>query len=164
MHKNQRWYKGYSKFGVNEGYKILKEINRYSIKLNQKNNFLIKDPRLVFTLPFFKLKKPKLIIVERSVQETVKSLRSHYGPRFLTNRTFDGYSWVSNHFNLKAGPMNRNSFFDLYNNALNNLKNMYKDNLLLVNYNKLIDKDNKAISRMEDFLGLKINLNWIIKN
>ena len=160
MLKQQRWYRGYSKFGLNDGDGVLRTVAKYKERLNKKRGFLIKDPRLTFTLPFYGFESPKIIIVERSEDEILISLRSHYGPRFLTDDPFDGHSWVSNHFNLNIKPMTRVKFFSLYDLAMRKIK-IKKKKVLSIDYNKLVERDRGIIKILEDFLERKINTDWI---
>ena len=92
------------------------EINTPSIS----QTLVLKDPRLVYTLPLFAKYLSnlpiKLLFVERDKAANLASMRRHYGPRLFSNDVFPGTNWVSNHFNYKVKPQT----FDEY--TLNYLK------------------------------------------
>lgn len=92
------------------------EINTPSIS----QTLVLKDPRMVYTLPllakYLSNLPIKLLFVERDKLANLASMRRHYGPRLFSKDVFPGTNWVSNHFNYKIKPQT----FDEY--TLNYLK------------------------------------------
>lgn len=162
MDREGRWYKAYEKFGVNNVNGISEYINYYSSTLSKKRNLIIKDPRLCFTLLDYNLKNIKILIVKRSMKKVVASLKRHYGPNFLTNKTFDGFSWNSNHFNLKVSPIEESKF---QKNYLDNIKAIKENYTYIheVSYEKLLMLDKLHIKELEGFIGKKVNTELIQK-
>jgi hypothetical protein len=88
--------------------------------LSISKTLVLKDPRLIYTLPLFaqylSTLPIKLLFVERDKVANLASMRRHYGPRLFSKDVFPGTNWVSNHFNYKIKPQT----FDEY--TLNYLK------------------------------------------
>lgn len=156
----ERWYKAYKKFDVNTGSKINKFLKIYKDKMDSKESFVVKDPRLSFTLPLFYLSGCKVIIVEREKDKIVRSMKRHYGPRIFSKKVFDNYNWVSNHFNLKIPPLSKSLFFKRYAKAFERIKGIYP-NFLIINYEKIIKKEASEIKLLENFIKGKIDISFI---
>ena len=156
MLPGKRWHNGYSKFNVSNFEDIKKNLTIYSKKIKNGNNFLIKDPRLCFTLNQYSLKNEKIIIVKRKSQKHKKSLKRHYGPRFLSSKTYKDCAWVSNHFNLKISPISYKTFSTNYNNNIEIIKKTHK-NFIEIDYEHIIEFNIKEISKLENFIEAKVD-------
>ena len=103
MREGGKWYKCYSKIKVDTYRGMDERIRAVHHALSSTTHpIFIKDPRLAFTLHFFGLTNFKGIWVKRDPQQTLRSMRRHYGPRLFTERIYPGFDWVSNHFNYQV--------------------------------------------------------------
>ena len=121
-----------------------------------KEDLIIKDPRLCFTINEYDFVNSKIIIVKRSAKAHKDSLKRHYGPRFLSKQKYSKFSWTSNHFNLKIPPITYDKFSSSYLKNISKIKESHKD-FLEIDYENLINKDPILVSNLESFIGAKIN-------
>ena len=154
MRENEKWFKAYTKFGLAGGLEIKKTFVRYNKVLREKRRLVLKDPRLCLTGYLYDLTGSDVIFVERDFTGIVNSMRRHYGPRLFSIDTFKCVNWVSNHFNFKVRPIEKNQFFDRYNDHLTKIKDKNLRSFT-VNYNLLVSGDMDHISDFEKFLGRK---------
>lgn len=123
MGKNQKWHQCYSTYSVHNSKSLLKTKDKYLESLIDKStskDIFIKDPRLIFTVNFWKFPKDltKYIIIEREPEDLLKSIRNHYGINLFTKFNYENFDWVSNHFNYKIKYQSFKEYLDKYNSLL----------------------------------------------
>lgn len=160
MRENEKWYKAYTKFGLAGGLEIKKTFLRYNEVLRKRKRLVLKDPRLCITGHLYDLTDIDIVFVERDFAGIEHSMRRHYGPRLFSSNTFKCVNWVSNHFNLKVGPMSKSQFLSRYNDHLIKMRDK-KLHSFTVNYNLLVQGDLDHISQFEKFLGQKVDKDLI---
>lgn len=162
MISNEKWHNCYKKFGVENHYKISKNINILRNLLSKTKNRVFKDSRMVFNLHCFNLSKIKVIVLHRKNHfKHIRSLRNHYGQNLFKKKYIDKSKFVSNHFNLKVNYLSYESFLNRYHYFFNKLKNNF--DYIDVEYESLVNKDKKEINKLENFVDNKIDLSIIKK-
>ncbi len=161
MQNGGKWYKCYSKNKIDNSFNLKEKIEKCCLFLNNhKKDFLLKDPRFLFTLPFWNIKNCKVLIIKRSYSKNLSSMRKHYGVNLFKKVYIKDTNYVSNHFNYKIKYMSENSYISKCENAINYLINNY--NCCIVKFEELINR--KKISTIEKFIDREVNLTFIDKN
>jgi hypothetical protein len=93
---------------------VMRAISNFNTYLSNTDSLVIKDSRLTFTLDLFTKGIDKVIILQREEAGLSASIRGHYGKNIFTKNRFTEFSWVSNHFNYKVGPMTFEDFSQRY--------------------------------------------------
>lgn len=158
-----KWNKCYSKYSIRTLSEIKKEIKKQNNIIKEfRNNLFLKDPRLSLVFENYKNSFNKIIWIQRRDDEKhLKSLRGHYGPFFLTNTSYKGYGWVSNHFNFKIKPSCYQVFKESYTRSLNTIRSYFQGDIFECYFEDLINDDGSIRDRLQDFIGEKINFNLI---
>ena len=103
MREGGKWFKCYKETKVDTYIGVKTRIQEVQLLLNAIDGpVFIKDPRLAFALHLFGFTNYKCIWVKRDPEQTLRSMRRHYGPRLFTFNDFTGFNWVSNHFNFQV--------------------------------------------------------------
>jgi hypothetical protein len=97
--------------------------------LSISQTMVLKDPRLVYTLPLLAKHLSnlpiKLLFVERNKAANLDSMRRHYGPRLFSTDVFPGTNWVSNHFNYKIKPQTFDDYTSNYFEFKSNCESLF---------------------------------------
>lgn len=160
MVEGQKWHNCYSKHGVSNYQEIKNTLNNL---VNQFNNsdedILIKDPRLALVAPLYNLKDFKVIYIKRNAEDTLNSMRKHYGVNLFTSNYLPYSNYCSNHFNYKVKYQDFNYYFKTYNNIIEEfIKD--KDSLTL-NYENLNSLD--TLNNLNNFIGGEVDINLYTK-
>ena len=157
MLKGNKWYKCYSRFAVENKNSLLASINEYQdllLKRSLKGNIFIKDPRLIFTHNYWDFpENTKFIVIERNKTDLLKSIRNHYGQRLFTDNLFEGYSWVSNHFNYKISYQSFDDYLSIYENLIDPLRE--NSDYFFIKFNDIFKND--FSENLKNFLGINIS-------
>lgn len=117
---------------------------------------VLKDPRLVYTLPLFAkylTNLPiKLLFVERDKVANLASMRRHYGPRLFSKPVFPGTNWVSNHFNYKVKPQSFDEYSLEYLKFKTNCESLFPN--LTISCEQLSESSTRQ--KMLSFVGERI--------
>jgi hypothetical protein len=116
--------------------------------LSKTDSVVLKDSRLTFTLDLFAQGIDKVIILQREENSLASSIRNHYGQNIFTNNRAKGFSWVSNHFNYKIGPMSFEDFSQRYEDFYLEIEKNYS--VLRVNQHLL--SEDSTIRTLIDFV------------
>lgn len=120
MLPGQKWYKCYSKFGVDTYENIMNAINEYNTDYKNRDKCVLKDPRLIFVLDYFDFEY-KLCYLKRDPKKVKESCKKHYGTDVFEEK--DGI--VSNFFNHKIKYCSYETFSKRYEEAV---EFFYKEN------------------------------------
>lgn len=151
--EGQKWHKCYSRYGIDTGEKIIKQLKKTIIRIKSKENIIIKDPRLAFVAPLYNFNNFKVIYIKRKKKDIIKSMRNHYGNNLFTKNFLPDTEICSNHFNYKIGYQSFNYYYNNYNKIiLDYLKNK---NSLIIEYEKLYDYKTQKV--LNDFIESEIN-------
>lgn len=118
MGTDEKWYRAYSRAGLATGEDVMKGVQQVAeIASAVTRPTVLKDPRLSLTL--WQLEIPcRIVVIRRKRSAVLDSMRRHYGQRLFTNQPFDGYSWVSNHFNYQVLPQTFEEYVEVFENLL----------------------------------------------
>lgn len=160
MSYGEKWYKCYEKYGVNSYTGILNEKVNFEKKISNSKFMVVKDPRLLLLLEHYNIDfdKNKFIIIKRDKLSNKSSMRSHYSNNLFSRKKLPNTSFVTNHFNFKAGYLSYNEYLKRYNFLIN--KN-FRLNSLTISYEDVVSKKLNTIRSIEDFINRKINLSLI---
>lgn len=153
-----KWYKAYSKYNVETFNKILialKEVENYIN--NSKENIVIKDPRFALTLPFFKFNNCKFVFIKRDKNNTLKSMRKHYGKNLFTQKYLPSTEYCSNHFNYKVKYQDFDYYYETYSSIIE--ENIKDKESIIINYEDLSNEN--TINLLDTFIQGKININLL---
>ena len=159
MSKGEKWYKCYSKFGIQYGEEVKNKLTQLVTNINSHDNLIIKDPRLALVASLYNLKNFKIIYIKRNKQEIFKSMRRHYGKDLFTQNYLPYTMYCSNHFNYKVGYQDFDQYFKSYSDII---EEYIKDkNSLIVEYENLSDP--LTVKNINSFIQSSINLNILKK-
>jgi hypothetical protein len=117
---------------------------------------VLKDPRLIYTLPLFAKYLSnlpiKLLFVERDKAANLASMRRHYGPRLFSKDVFPGTNWVSNHFNYKVKPQTFDEYTLNYYKFKSNCESLFPN--MTINCEQLSETSTRR--RILSFVGERI--------
>ena len=161
MIDNGKWEKCYSKNNVKTYSDIMLKIKEVSKTFNNnKTNLVLKDPRLVLTLPFFNFSDTtKFIYLTRKNTTCLDSMKKHYGINLFTQNYIPGTDICSNYFNYKIKYQTVDSYFNIYNNTIEHV--LENKPHIKISYEDILEN---KVSLLEDFIGKKINTDLIIKS
>lgn len=149
-----KWEKCYSRNNMETKKKILKQKKRYKDMIDNANfNFVLKDPRIALSMPLYDFNGIKIVWIKRNGEDTMKSMRKHYGPRMFTENLIPGTKYVSNHFNLKVKHMAFNEYLTRYEKAIE--YSLSRHQHLIIEFDDLINLRN--VEKLEDFIGADID-------
>jgi len=123
MSPGSKWFRCYSQAGVENGKGVKRAIRDFRNEIKKagqcsiNNRTVIKDPRLALTLQAFDV-DVDVIVLERESSQVESSMRRHYGQRMFTENVFEGYDWVSNHFNYRILPQQFCEYDAVFEKAL----------------------------------------------
>ena len=158
MSKNKKWHQCYSTYNVHNSKSLLRTKDKYLKSLIDKSaskHVFIKDPRLIFTINFWKFPKDltKYIIIEREPKDLLKSIRNHYGSNLFTENNFENFNWVSNHFNYKVKYQSFKEYVDKYNMLLEPFRE--RSDCIFLNFKDVMSDD------FNNYISKKLNLDEI---
>lgn len=162
MVNGAKWHRCYSKFGISTKNGLVKAMRTLEDQINNTDGLLIKDPRLSLTLEKFKFSdnmNNKFVHLVRGDDAVVASMKNHYGPAIFTkNLVVDGM-YVSNHFNHRVKEMSWPDYKLRYNYVS---RFFNEENTIEVSYEKILAKNKQELSRLNQFIGAKINVDLIL--
>jgi len=86
----------------------------------------IKDQRIIYAYKLWDLpENTKFIILDRNENDSIKSLRNHYGKNLFTEKNYFNFSWVSNHFNYKVKYQSYEEYLTIFNEFANLIRSNY---------------------------------------
>ena len=158
MGKNKKWYKCYSTYNVHNSNTLFNTKDNYLSSLIEKaasKDIFIKDPRLIFTINFWKFPQEltKYIIIEREPDDLLRSIRNHYGMNLFTENSFENFNWVSNHFNYKIKYQSFKEYVDKYNYLINPFK--HRNDCIFVKFSEVLSQN------FNDYISKQLNLEKI---
>ncbi len=149
-----KWHSCYSEAGLADYRGVQRARGRVSQAIAEAATsgvrMAIKDPRLVFTLPALQL-DADVIVLTRADTKVKASMRRHYGPRLFTDQAYEGFQWVSNHFNYQIRPQSFEDYSAAFDAAL--AAALEGRRSLTVSIDEL---NYRGWQALEDFLGLHI--------
>jgi len=157
--KGGKWYECYSKFGIQNIEEVKDKLTKLIDKINSQDGLIIKDPRLALIAPLYNLKNFKVIYIKRNKEDTLKSMRRHYGKNLFTTNYLPNTKFCSNHFNYKIGYQNYNYYYKTYNNIIEEY--IRDKNSLIIEYEQLSNPN--VIKNINNFIQSEINLNLLKK-
>lgn len=137
-----KWHRAYSRLGISNQDDLRAQLASIKNYLSSTTGKIVKDSRLTFTMQMFGDIFSKVIILTRDSETLEKSIKNHYGQRIFTNDTYEGYSWVSNHFNYRIAPMDFKEYLIRYETYYTNIENSCP-NVLRVRLESLNDEQVK---------------------
>jgi hypothetical protein len=152
MSFKKKWYQAYQKHNLKNYKDILIAKKKFENKLNSINNYIIKDPRFMFTLRHYNIKNFKILLLMRNKRDLLNSLRRHYGSRLFTKKYLPDSNIVSNHFNLKVGYLSYSKFYDRYINFMKIIKKEFRSKTLVIDSKKLFNQEKKTIRQIHSFI------------
>ena len=152
MTSKNKWYQAYKKHNLKNYNEILISKKKFENKLNSINNYIIKDPRLMFTLKHYNIKNFKILLLIRNKRDLLTSLRRHYGSRIFTKKYLPNSNIVCNHFNLKVGYLSYSEFYNRYMNFVRMIKKEFKSKILVIESKKLFNQEKKTICQIHSFI------------
>lgn len=115
MNTTGKWYRCYGRAGVSTWAGVRQRLLEIQDRLQHLDRpVFIKDPRLAFCLHLFAIPRFRCLWVTRDSAQVLKSMKRHYGHRLFTKETFDGFDWVSNHFNYMIPPQEYSNYLGHY--------------------------------------------------
>lgn len=157
MLPGHKWHKIFSKYKIRTAPEILKAIKKVKRIVNSsKKRLVLKDPRFVFTLQFFKFdkKQTKIIILRRQKKSVLKSIRRHFGKNMFYKKYINGpLKIVSNHFNYKIKYQSFSEYCKVHNLAINKAAKGYEK--LIVNYEDILQ--GHQIQRINRFIESSVD-------
>ncbi len=138
MVEGEKWHKAYSVRKISSFEQVTQAISDFNAYLSSTHSLVIKDSRLTFTLDLFAKGIDKVIILQREESGLSSSIRNHYGKNIFTKNTVKDFSWVSNHFNYKVGPMSFGDFSQRYEDFYSDIEKSCS--VLRVNQHKLSEE------------------------
>lgn len=157
--KGEKWHKCYSKFGIQYGEEVIDKLNKLVDNINSQDKLIIKDPRLALVAPLYNLKNTKIIYIKRGKEDTLKSMKKHYGKDLFTQNYLPDTEYCSNHFNYKIGYQDYDYYYRTYNNII---EEYIKDkDSLTIDYEHLSNQD--TINSINNFIQSEININLLKK-
>ena len=154
MRPGEKWWRAYERFGIRHASQVRTQLMELSRSIEEFSNLtIVKDPRLVFCLDQFRVHTKKIIVLTRDQKLTCKSIQSHYGPRILSNHPFEGFDWVSNHFNYQVNPQDPAEVFASYGQWLKFQTEHCQDSLH-ISLESIAD--GSGIAELEKFLGVSL--------
>jgi len=160
MSPGRKWYKTYSKYNVKTYKGIIKTLNQINKTIdNITENVVFKDPRLALTLPFYTFSDYKFIFIKRSKEDTLTSMKKHYGIDLFTSNYLPGTNYCSNHFNYKVQYQDFNYYYDTYTSIIE--ENIKDKNSISINYEDLVNKNTNTINTLNNFIQGNINTNLL---
>lgn len=164
MLPDKKWHKIFSKNKIHTELGVKNKIKQIEKKLNNlKGNFVLKDPRFAFTLPFFKLRKTnvKIILLRRKKRSVLKSMRNHYGKNLFKKVYLDKqHKIVSNHFNYKIKYQSFKEYCRVYDEALINASKNYTT--LSLDYENILN--GTRINALNNYIGASVDTKLIDSN
>jgi hypothetical protein len=148
MSEGEKWHRAYSARNISSSAQIMKATSEFNSYLSKTDSVVLKDSRLTFTLDLFAKGIDKVIILQREENSLSSSIRNHYGKNIFTNNRAKGFSWVSNHFNYKIGPMSFEDFSQRYEDFYSEIEKNYS--VLRINQNLL--SEDSTIKTLIDFV------------
>ena len=159
MVEGQKWFRCYSRLGVQDFFGIFKQKKIFEDKFNSSTNLVLKDPRLSLTLPFYNLKNYRIIYIKRDKDDILSSMRKHYGPNLFNGIFLPKSQYCSNHFNYKIEYQDFDEYCEIFSSNITYA--LSTKNHLTVNYNKILSKDEDTIDMINNFIHGEININLI---
>jgi hypothetical protein len=138
MIEGEKWHKAYSARKISSFEQVIRAISDFNTYLTNTDSLIIKDSRLTFTLDLFARGIDKVIILQREEAGLSASIRNHYGKNIFTQNRVMDFSWVSNHFNYKVGPMSFEDFSQRYEDFYMHIEKSC--NVLRVNQHRLSEE------------------------
>ena len=155
---NEKWYKAYSKFKVKTYSQITSALEEVTDYINNyKENIILKDPRLAIVLPFYKFTDCKYVFIKRNKENTLKSMKNHYGKNIFTQNYLPGTEYCSNHFNYKVKYQDFDYYYKTYTSIIE--ENIKDKESFILNYEDLTD--NNTINKLNTFINGNININLL---
>jgi hypothetical protein len=161
MIEGKKWYNCYSKFNIQNLLGILKQKETLENRFNNSSNTILKDPRMALTYPLFKFNNHKIIYIQRNPENTLNSMKRHYGKNIFTQNYLPGVNYCSNHFNYKIEYQDFNYYFNTYHSAIQYWINEKKDNYITIDFDDLLNKDPETVNSINEFIGGEINIDLI---
>lgn len=163
MSLGEKWYKCYSKYGVNDVKSLLDIRSEYEHLLNNPSGNIIKDPRFSLTINLYKLNPDaiKIIIINRNPESILKSCCNHYGPLMFSGKHIDDSPYSSNHFNHKVLPQDFNEWIHAYETGFKYARTHFQT--YDCNFDELLH-DNNARIMLSKFVGININYSQLDKS
>ena len=160
MIEGEKWYKCYSKYKLSNFNLINKTLNELVNTINNyPKNLIIKDPRLAFTIPFYRFNDYKIIFIRRSKDKLLESMQKHYGSNIFSINYLPDTNYCSNHFNYKIKFQNFEYYYNTYNSIIEEfIKN--KDSIT-INFEDLLNKDELTINTINNYIQGNININLL---
>lgn len=143
MQGDGKWSRIYSKLGIEKTLGLLESHKIVCELLKTMKGIVIKDARLVFVLDKYPNIFDTIIFLTRNHETFKKSVQSHYGKRIFEGPVFEGYSWVSNHFNYKVPFYSFSQYVQRYEQAIASLEG--NANILRVTLEEIDTKDKARI-------------------
>ena len=129
MQKNEKWYKCYSKTNCADSSSIKNTLGDYKESLlnqSERVSTYIKDQRIIYAYKLWDLpENTKFIILDRNENDSIKSLRNHYGKNLFTEKNYFNFTWVSNHFNYKVKYQSYEEYSTIFNEFANLIRSNY---------------------------------------
>lgn len=155
MRPGEKWWRAYELFGIKHASQIRTQLVELSRSIEEFSPLtIVKDPRLVFCLDQFRVRAKKIIVLTRDQRSTSKSIQSHYGPRMLSSHPFEGFDWVSNHFNHQVKPQDSAEFFASYSQWLK-FQTEHSQDCLHISLDSIADES--GVAELEKFLGVSLD-------
>jgi hypothetical protein len=158
MLPNTKWYKAYSKFKIKTHPQIISALNEVTDYINNyKENIILKDPRLALVLPFYKFTDCKYVFIKRNKENTLKSMRNHYGKNIFTQNYLPDTKYCSNHFNYKVKYQDFDYYYKTYTSIIE--ENIKDKESFVLNYEDL--SNGNTINKLNTFINGNININLL---
>lgn len=154
MRSGGKWHKCYERYQCKTGKQIKQLVKGYSEVFNYNQSLIVKDPRMSLVFHCYEVKSPRIIVLRRNKEATLKSMKQHYGKNIFTENKIQGTNYCSNHFNYKIEPQSFESYIDIYEESFRHA--IASAEYLELDYED-ITLNGTAFDQLDDFLGNKVN-------
>ena len=152
-----KWHRAYSLSSIADYPGIINAVKHleYTFAAAKKSRvpLLVKDPRLALTLNMLDV-EADVIVLQREPEKVKLSMQDHYGHRLFSNQCFEGYDWVSNHFNYKVAYQPFTEYWERYYRAINEATEGREHMRVSIDS---LHPGSESWTNLEDFLGVEIN-------
>lgn len=148
-----KWHQCYRRAGISQGVEVVTMAEQFGRTLaNSDTPVVVKDPRMALTMPFLDI-ECRVVLLHRDPDAVLRSMRRHYGPRLFTDEPYDGFDWVSNHFNYRVPPQAFSVYWSRYWAAMQ--RSIVGREHVLIDLDRFISGEHEVL---EDFLGHAVNV------
>ena len=152
-----KWHRAYSLSSIADYSGIINAVKHleYAFAVAKKNRvpLLVKDPRLALTLKLLDV-EADVIVLQREPEKVKLSMQDHYGFRLFSDQCFEGYDWVSNHFNYKVAYQTFTEYWERYYRAIDEATEGREQIRIAIDF---LQPGSESWTNLEDFLGVELN-------